>query len=403
MDNIQALFLYIGYIKDPENKYKLIIDEYPASIVRLIFQKYINGKGKVTIAKELNDMGVLNPTGYKQQVLKNNYINASNYTGEYVWSGSTISNILKNEMYLGHLIQGRKKMVSYKIHKQIDVPREDWIVVKNAHEAIIDEEIFQKAQDIMNRDTRVKNDGTGEVSKFAGYIKCADCQRAMQRKNTNNKYQTYFYYVCGTYRKMSSAVCTKHTIRTDKLEKGVLKAIQMQIDLAIEMEQSIKQINKSTRRSLINSNLEHRINAKQKEKERYLSLKKSIYEDWKMGDLTKEEYLEYKSSYENDIIKCDENLAYLQEEKEKYREQLDGDNEWITKFKEKQNITEVTREVITEFIDCIYVHEGGDITVKFKFQDEYERAVEYIRENQELLKVVNFQTIRIFRGSVVYK
>lgn len=389
MDNIWDHFLYIGYIKDPENKYKLIVDEYPASIVRLIFQKYINGKGKSAISKELNDMGVLSPTGYKQQVLKNNYINSSNYTGEYIWSASTVSNILKNEMYLGHLIQGRKKMVSYKIHKQIDVPKEDWIVVKNAHEAIIDEETFKKAQDIMNRDTRVKNDGTGEVSKFAGYIKCADCGRAMQRKNTNNKYQTYFYYVCGTYRRRSNVMCTKHTIRTDKLEKGVLKAIQMQIDLAIEMEQTIKQINKSTKRNLISSSLEQRISAKEKEKEKYLSLKKSVYEDWKMGDLTKEEYLEYKSSYENDIIKCNENLAYLQEEREKYKEQLDGDNEWITRFKAKQNINELTRDVITEFIDCIYVYEGGDIKVKFKFRDEYERALEYIKENEELLKVVN--------------
>lgn len=333
-------------------------------------------------------MGVLNPTGYKQLVLKNNYINASNYTGEYVWSGSTINRILKNEMYLGHLIQGTKKMVSYKIHKQIDVPKEDWIVVKNAHEAIIDEETFKKAQDIMNRDIRIKNDGTGEVSKFAGYVRCADCKRAMQRKNTNNKYQTYFYYVCGTYRKRSNAMCTKHTIRTDKLEKAVLKAIQIQIDLAIEVEQTIKQVNKSTQRSLINSSLEQRIKAKEREKEKYLSFKKSVYEDWKMGDLSKEEYLEYKSSYEREIVKCNDSLEYLQDEKEKYKEQMEGDNEWIERFKAKQNITELTRDVITEFIDCIYVHEGGDITVKFKFQDEYERALEYIKENEQLLKVV---------------
>ena len=107
-----------------------------------------------------------------------------------------------------------------------------------------------------------------------------------------------------------------------------------------------------------------------------------------MGDLSKEEYLEYKNSYEREIVKCNDNLEYLQEEKEKYKEQMEGHNEWIERFKAKQNITELTRDVITEFIDCIYVHEGGDITVKFKFQDEYERALEYIKENEQLLKVV---------------
>ena len=383
-------FPLYGYIKDPKDKYKLIVDDYPASVIRLIFQKFIEGKGKSVIAKELNDMGVLSPTGYKQTVLKNKYVNASNYTGQYIWSGSTISNILKNEMYLSHLIQGKKRMVSYKIHKQIDVPKEEWIVVKNTHEPIIDEETFNKAQDIMSRDTRIKNDGTGKVSKFAGYIKCADCKRAMQKKNTNNKYQTYYYYVCSTYRKISNAKCTKHTIRTDKLEKAVLKAIQIQIDLVIEKEQILNEINKTSHRNLINSGLEQRADVKKKEKEKYIALKKSLYEDWKMGYITQEEYLEYKSSYDNDILKCDENLMILEQERKKYSEQISGDNEWIQKFKAKQNITELTREVITEFIDCIYVHEGGNVTVKFKFQDEYERILEYIKENEtKNLKVVN--------------
>ena len=281
-------------------------------------------------------------------------------------------------------------MVSYKIHKQIDVPKEEWIVVKNTHEPIIDEETFNKAQDIMSRDTRIKNDGTGKVSKFAGYIKCADCKRAMQKKNTNNKYQTYYYYVCSTYRKISNAKCTKHTIRTDKLEKAVLKAIQIQIDLVIEKEQILNEINKTSHRNLINSGLEQRADVKKKEKEKYIALKKSLYEDWKMGYITQEEYLEYKSSYDNDILKCDENLMILEQERKKYSEQISGDNEWIQKFKAKQNITELTREVITEFIDCIYVHEGGNVTVKFKFQDEYERILEYIKENEtKNLKVVN--------------
>ena len=353
---------------------------------------YIQGKGKSVIAKELNDMGVLSPTGYKQTVLKTNYINAFNFSGEYLWSGTTVSGILRNEMYLGHLIQGRKKMISYKIHKQIDVPKDQWIVVKNAHEAIIDEETFNKVQDIMSRDTRIKNDGTGEVSKYAGFIKCADCKRAMLRKNTNNKYKTYFYYVCRTYRTQSNIKCSKHTIRTDKLEKAVLEALNKQIDLVIEMEQIFKEINKSTQRNLVCNTVEQRVKVKEKEKEKYMLLKKSIYEDWKMGYITEEEYLDYKKSYEADIFKCDENLEYLNKEREKYKNQVCGENEWIKRFKDKQNITELTRDIIVEFIDCIYVHEGGNITVKFKFQDEYERLLEYIKQNEIMMnnpKVVN--------------
>lgn len=101
--------------------------------------------------------------------------------GNSLWCDTTVAHILRNEMYTGTLIQGKKKMLSYKVHKLVDVPKEDWIIVENSHEPIIDKETFNKVQDIINRDTRIKNDGTGEVSLFAGYIRCADCKRAMNK------------------------------------------------------------------------------------------------------------------------------------------------------------------------------------------------------------------------------
>lgn len=386
-DNIQALSQFIGYIKDPKDKYKLIVDEEPAEVIRLIYQLFLEGKGRATITKILNDRGILNPTAYKQQVLKENYVNACNMNGNSLWCDSTVANILRNEMYTGTLIQGKKKMLSYKVHKLVDVPREDWIVVENNHEAIIDKKTFNKVQDIINRDTRIKNDGTGEVSLFAGYIRCADCKRAMNKKSTNNKLKTYHYYVCNTYRKKSKQICTKHTIRSDYLEKAVLESIKMQIDIAIEMEYMLKKINQSEKRNLANSNLERMIKSKQNELEKYKKLKKSVYEDWKLGDISKEEYFEYKNSYEKNVRSIEQNIQYLEEETEKYKEQILGDNIWIENLKSKKNITKLTREIVIELIDCIYVHEGGDITIRFKFTDEYERILEYIKMNEELTLV----------------
>ncbi|MCF0124523.1 MAG: recombinase family protein [Clostridia bacterium] len=377
-------FPIYGYKKDPENKYKLIIDDESAEVVRLIYKLFLEGKGRVTITKYLNDRGILNPTAYKQRVLKQNYVNASNIKGNSLWCDTTVSHILRNEMYTGTLIQGRKKMLSYKVHKIVDVPKENWIVVENNHEPIIDKETFNKVQDIINRDTRIKNDGTGEVSIFAGYIRCADCKRAMNKKSTNNKIKTYYYYVCNTYRKKSIGTCTKHTIRSDELENLVLKSIKMQIDIAIEMEKMIKKINQSSKRNIFSNNVEKMLNVKFNELEKVKKLKKDVYEDWKMGDISREEYIEYKSSYEKDIIKIEENIKCLEEEKEKYKEQVLGDNIWIENLKEKRNITKLTRDIIVELIDCIYVHESGDITIKFKFEDEYERILEYIKINEEL-------------------
>jgi len=377
-------FPLYGYKKDPNDKYKLIIDEEPAEIVRLIYKLFLEGKGRVTITKTLNDMGVLNPTAYKQKVLGQNYVNSFNMEGNTLWCDTTVSHILKNEMYTGTLIQGKKKMISYKVHKQVDVPKENWIVVKNNHEPIIDMETFEKVQDIIKRDTRVKSDGTGEVSLFAGYIRCADCLRAMNKKSTNNKIKTYYYYVCNTYRKKKEGACTKHTIRSDYLEKIVLESIKLQIDLALEMEKMIQKINKSPTRNLYNANIKKMIQSKTNELEKTKRLKKAVYEDWKLGAITQDEYFEYKTSYEQDAINIEESIKYLQEEKKKYEEQVLGDNSWIDSLKQKRNITTLTRDIIIELIDCVYIHEGGNITIKFKFADEYNRILEYIKTNEEL-------------------
>ena len=120
-----------GYIKDPKNKYHLIIDEESAQTVKLIFKWALEGKGRNTIAKELNQMGVLSPTGYKQKVLNLNYANlsATSFGSDYAWTNTTISQILKNRVYVGDMVQCKERVVSYKINKIIKNPKEDWIIL----------------------------------------------------------------------------------------------------------------------------------------------------------------------------------------------------------------------------------------------------------------------------------
>ena len=100
--------------------------------------------------------------------------------------------------------------------------------------------------------------------------------------------------------------------------------------------------------------------------------------------ITQEEYIEYSESYTKAINEIEENLKYLYEEKQNYKNQVQSDNSWITVFKKYKNITELTKEIIDELINCIYVHEGTKITIDFRFKDEYENALNYIRENEEL-------------------
>lgn len=377
-----------GYIKDPNNKYHFIIDEEPAKVVKMIFKMALDGMGRNTIAKELNKMGIPNPTAYKQKVLKSNYQNSSasrNFKNDGAWTNTSISQILKNRVYVGDMVQCKERVVSYKIHKIVKNAKEDWIIVENTHEPIISREDYFKIQDILfSRDTRTEK--SGELSMFAGHIRCFDCKRAMNKKTLSNKNRDrdYWYYICSTYRNKSKELCSKHSIRNDKLENAVLEAIRFQTKLVLEMEELLNEINKSNTANLRNNNIESSIKRQENELEKFKKLKKSAYEDWKLGVITQDEYIEYTESYMNKIQEAENTLEYLYEEKSKYKEQVQSDNSWIEIFKKNRNIMKLSKDIIDELIDCIYVHEGGDLTIEYKFNSEFENALNYIKENEEL-------------------
>lgn len=376
-----------GYIKDPKNKNKLIIDEVATEIVRKIYNWYVNeGLGKVSICHRLNDMGIINPTGHKKIELGQNYNNYAIKDDTYTWTPSTIRNILNNEVYLGHTVQGKRRVKSYKLHKVEAVPREEWVRVENTHESIIDKEIFEKAQNLNKKDMKVSQK-TGELSIWAGVLKCRDCGRAMNKKSSTNKSgNTYEYYICSTYRKKSNNLCTKHTIKAEKLEKAVIQAINLHIDLLIDTEEIIKQINESGLQNIKNEKIDNMIIAKQNDISKISNFKRTLYEDWKNEDITREEYLEYKHKYENDIERLKLNIERLQNEKKKYENQKISSSEWIEKFKEQKEIKKLSRDIIIELIECIYVHENNKITIKFKFEDEFKRCLEYIKNNKNVIE-----------------
>lgn len=317
-------------------------------------------------------MGVLNPTGYKNKKLNQNYNNAKVMNKDYSWCPSTVRNILKNDIYIGNITQGKRRVKSYKIHKIEQVSEEEWVTVENMHEPIIDKELFEKAQKLRKVDTRVQNSGT--LSMWAGILRCKDCGRAMHKKYCKNKSGTvYEYYICGTYRKKSNKLCTKHTLKVEELEKAVLETIKLHIDLLIDADKLLEQINKSNTKKLENENIENIKLAKEKEIEKLNNLKMGLYEDWKSKYITKEEYLNYKQKYEQNIEKIKEIIINLDKQKGKKEEIINRNSLWIQNFKEHKNITKLDRSIITELINYIEVHENKKITIHFKFMNELDK------------------------------
>lgn len=365
-----------GYIKNPDDNHKLIIDEEAAKIVRKIFKWKVNeGLGNLSICHRLNDMGVLNPTGYKKKKLNQKFKNSKIFQEDYSWCPSTVRNILKNDIYIGNITQGKRRVKSYKVHKVEQVPEEEWITVENMHEPIIDKELFAKAQDIRKVDTRVQNNGN--LSKWAGILRCSDCGRAMHKKYIKNKSGTiYEYYICGTYRKKSNKLCTKHTLKVEKLEKAVLETIQLHIELLVDTEKVLNEVNKLNIKKIVNENIENIKQEKNKEMEKLIDLKRGLYEDWKNNYITKEEYFNYKQKYEQNIEKIKEIIMNLQKQKNNQNKIISGNSKWIEDFKIYKNITELDRSIIMELIDYIEVHENKKITIHFKFMNQLNEIID---------------------------
>lgn len=249
------------------------------------------------------------------------------------------------------------------------------------HEPIIEKELFEKAQALRKVDTRVQN--SGNLSIWAGILKCADCGRAMHKKYCKNKSGTvYEYYICGTYRKKSNKLCTKHTLKVEELEHAVIETVKLHIKVLVDTKKTLEQINKSNTKRLANENMENVKQAKEKEIEKITNLKRCLYEDWKNDYITKEEYLDYKQKYEQDIERIKEIIGNLYAQKKKEEEIINGNSKWIENFKEHQNLTKLDRDIITELIDYIEVHENKKISIHFKFMDEFNKILEYIDEEK---------------------
>lgn len=372
-------FASYGYRKDPADHSRLLVDGQAAAVVRDIFDWFVGGMSVLGIAKRLNEMGVPNPSVYKRRQGMN-YRHPASDRLDGLWPDSSVRRILRNRLYTGTMVQGKNRIKSYKLHVSEAVPEADWIEVAATHEAIIPAELFERAQALFTRDTRTAP-AQKEVYLFSGFLRCADCGRAMHRKTISQPYGDYHYYICSTFKKQHSGACTKHTIRSDRLEQAVLEALRHQIALAVEMDELVAEINRSSTRGHNAKRLLDERAQLEAEREHVEQMKLSLYPDWKAGDISREEYHQLKTQFEQRQAGLDGRIAAVQARIDEVQNGVDETNSFLTQFVQYRSLQKLTREAVVELIDMIYVHEGGGITIRFKFSDAYAAAKEYIRDH----------------------
>ena len=354
-------FAPFGYLVDSSDNNKLVVDKVACLVVKDIFNLYLKGYGYSAIAKYLNDKNIPSPSLYKyRQGIKLNVV-SNKARDEIKWNSNAVKTILKNEVYLGRLVQGKRTTVSYKNHKIINKERGLWISYSNTHEAIIDKDTFDKVQsEIKNR---TKPRGSSTVHLFSGKVFCLCCGHYLRKKNSTK----HEYLVCSN----SSTCSNKSSIRYDKLENIVLLEINKLLDKFYDegllKEKINKRYNEVYKEKLVSLENELvNINRKINESKNYL---KNLYEDKVNNVISLEMFKALVSSYEDDKDRYSKQLDDVNKKISIYKENIKSfDEKIISKYKKLNNLNRV---IVNGFIDKIYIGEIKDnirnIKIKWNF------------------------------------
>ena len=367
-------FAVYGYVKDPADRHKLVVDEYAAGVVKEIFRWKLEGASQQRIADRLNDRGELSPMEYKR-FCGMRYQSGFQVNAKARWTAVAVGRILRNELYIGTMVQGKRTTPNHKVKKTLLKPREEWVRVENSHEPIIDREDFLAVERLMLQDTRVAPKEE-KVYLLSGLVFCADCGFCMVRNSVCRNGKTYVYYMCGNNR--TNGKCNSHRVSGGQLEQSVFLALRQHIDQTADMDRVLAYIETIPYHQAEVEKADRQLVKKQEEAEKYSRLKTSLYESLMDGLVDKGEYLELKSLYDGKLQEAQAAIARLREEMESLLRNRTGGTYWIEQFQKHRNLTELTRHVAVTLIDRIEVCEDYRIQIRFKYQDSYERALSLI-------------------------
>ena len=372
-------FAVYGYMRSPEDKHKLIVDEEAAETVRSIFNWKQEGYNAQQIADRLNAAGVLSPMEYKKKCGQK-YRTSFKTKTVAEWSAVAVLRILKNVVYTGVLEQGKTTTPNYKVKIRKVKDESEWAVVENAHEAIITQAQFEVVQEVLGMDT-CRAAGEDEIYPFSGMIYCADCQSPMIHRAATSGGKKYHYYVCSG-NKRDKTSCTSHNIKCDLVESVVLATVQAHIETALDIENAMRSVDALDWEQREVRRLDAQLAALEADVEKFSRLKLDMYEDLKSGLISKEEYQSFKADYDLRIADAKRQVPKLVGQRNAIQGGLTDRQSWFAQFRQYANIEKLTRMTIVNLIERIEIDANKEIYVTFRHADQFAEALEYLELRQ---------------------
>ena len=345
-----------GYVKSDTEKKTPIVDEEAAAVVKRIFEMRASGLSPHKIADKLNEDKIPNPSKYSFDkygiVGKRNHFN--------LWAFCAVNSILRNPTYLGHMAQQRWGSVSYKNHKRYKKDESEWIVVKNTHEPIITQELWDKVREVEKSVAQGRKTKRGYTHPLSGFLFCADCGGKMKLNYINQDGKLYFNFNCGNHLRLGKSYCFSHFIRAKDIEAIVLDDIQT-------MAQRIVLDEKTIREDFIRHNAEladqaiksakKGLQIKRKRKEELSRLMQLAYEDRLKGKMPEDICIGFIQKYSDEQKRLENEITELEERLTETTNTIQSADDFIRNIKKYLEAPELTREMCYELIDRIIV--GG--------------------------------------------
>ena len=360
-------FAVFGYRKDPADRHRLLVDDYAAEVVRDIFAWKLDGLSAGDIAARLSSAGIPTPMDYKQSQGMN-YSTSFRIKEKSEWSAGMILRILKNPVYTGVLEQGRVTTPSYRVKRLVNKPREEWAVVENCHEAIINYYDFESVQKALALDARTTESGKA-VDLFSGMVNCGECGGAMIKKTVPSGKKKYTYYVCATHK--NEKTCFSHGIRDTALTEIVLEFLKKHIRDVIDLADLLAMTDTAQLQKAKVQKLRERLDTKEAEIDRYQRLLRSLYESLADGLIDQSEYQNLKKSYTNRRAQAEEQANAIREEMEQEINHSDQGLGWIEEFRRYQNIEVLDRSIVVRLIERILIFRDRRVDIVYRWQNEF--------------------------------
>ena len=372
-----------GYQKDPADRHRLVVDEEQAEIVRKIFDWYEDGMSASSIAKRLNAMQIMTPGDFKiRDGCKSFITHDRNSSKLHAWTTTTIATILKNEVYIGNMVQGKHKSVSYRSKKMMLTDESEWTVVEGTHAPIISDEQFAIIHERFARRTRI-SPGKTHVYPLSGLVSCGACGHRMNRVVS----QGYARYRCIT-RTYAPDKCQCPSIKEEYLEELILQTLQsliarlVDVKAVIDAARQFKTINGAKNEYML------ALNKAKREQERLQDAQFHLYDDLQSGLIPKTQYLQFQKRYETEIAAQEAKIEHLNQGLLQLKEARQQDDEFVAFFQKYGNIQKLDWDTVNQLIQKVVFHDKQHADIYFRFADDYEKLcgiANVIREQETVL------------------